>query len=334
MIGDYTKAIENFIESIKLNKNHKGSNNILNRIVLTDNILDLIYDILEINRLNENVLSDDESINLIKLICFCCQLMNKIKIEDKNFKLSHYTKTGSLKFLLKKRANFGKLRLNNAIYMNDPEEGQVFKKLLSKYKDNKLSKIFNNDCDIKNFTYLTCFCPYNKRDILPMWVHYGDSCKGIGLIFNEEFFEGQDLHFIQYIDTEKFDINEVDENIREELTQIFEFLSQDIFINSDNEKFLEYTNIIINYISYLFKDKAYEYENEVRMVQFRNYESEDIIINEAGDIPKLCIEYNKEITTENCEEIIVGPKGNFEEIATYGKYIGIKRCAKSKIKYR
>ena len=219
--------------------------------------------------------------------------------------------------------------------MNDPQEGQIFKILLSKYKDDEPSNIFHDDIDIKNYTYLTCFCPYEKRDVLPMWVHYGDGAKGVGLVFNEKFFENQDLYYVQYIDVEKFNIDEVDENIREELKQIFDFLSQDIFTKSKNYVFLEYTNIIINYVSYFFKDEAYGYENEIRMVQFRDYESEDIIINEASDIPKLCIEYNKEITTENCEEIIVGPKGSLEEIETYRKYIGVKQpSTKSKIQYR
>ena len=299
---------------------------------MEDDILSLIKHIVL-----DNLMKDTEKLTLIELIYYCYQLMEKIKFKKKeNFQLTHYTKTGSLKFLLKKKAKFGKLRLSNAIYMNDPEEGKIFKNiLLSQDKDNKLSNIFNNDSNIKNYTYLTCFCPYDKRDILPMWVHYGDSCKGVGLVFNEKFFENQDLYYIQYIDTEKFDVNKVDENIKEELKQIFELLLQDIFTKSDNEKFLEYTNIIINYISYFFKDKAYDYENEVRMIQFRDYESEDVCINEDFEVPRLYIEYDKEIKAkEYCEEIIVGSKGNFEEIKTYAEYVGVKKCTKSKIKYR
>lgn len=121
------------------------------------------------------------------------------------------------------------------------------------------------------------------------------------------------------------------------LNKYLSFYQKIILKKNNNEKFLEYINIIINYISYFFKDKAYDYENEVRMIQFRDYASKDIIINEASDIPKLCIEYNKEIKAkENCEEIIVGPKGSFEEIKTYADYVGIEneKCTKSKIKYR
>ena len=70
------------------------------------------------------------------------------------------------------------------------------------------------------------------------------------------------------------------------------------------------------------------------MVQFRDYESEDLLLNDTCEIPRLYIEHKKEITAEFCEEIVVGPKGSYEEIATYGKYMGVKKCSKSKIKYR
>ena len=294
---------------------------------------DILYFIINIAL--KDLIDDSQKLILLELIYYCYQLMDKIKFQEDTFKLIHYTKTGSLKFLLKKKADFGKLRLNNAIYMNDPQEGQIFKNVLSKYRKNKLHNIFHNDIDIKNYTYLTCFCPDEKRDTLPMWVHYGDGGKGIGLVFNEKFFENQELYKVQYIDTENFNIYKIDKSIRKEFKQIFNFLAQDIFVKNENKQFLEYTSIIIDYISYFFKDKAYKYECEIRMVQFRDYESEDIIINEASDIPKLCIEYDKEITTENCEEIIVGPKGSLEEIETYRKYVGMKKpCTKSKIQYR
>lgn len=332
-LKDLHNAKENFEKLIKfieseIEKNEGKENDHIS-LPMQDDILNFIVRIVF-----EDLIGDNKKLILVELIYYCYQLMTKIRFRDDNFKLTHYTKTGNLKFLLKKRADFGKLRLSNAVYMNDPQEGQIFKILLSKYKDNKSSNIVRNNIDIKNYTYLACFCPYEKRDVLPMWVHYGDGGKGVGLIFNEKFFENQELYKVQYIDTENFAVDTVDKNISEELKQIFDFLSQDIFTKSEEHIFWEYTNIIINYISYFFKDKAYEYENEVRMVQFRDYESKDIILDENFEVPKLYIEYNKEIITENCEEIIVGPKGSFEEISAYGKYIGMKQCTKSKIQYR
>ena len=302
---------------------------------MTDNILDLIYDILKSNALN--CLSDDESINLIRLICFCYQLMEEIKIKpsemNKNF--VHYTKASTLQFLLKKDYT-AKLRLNNAVYMNDPEEGQILKQIIHKLDENNdLVNLFEDNDDIKNYTYLTCFSPYDKRDELPMWVHYGDNTKGVGLVFNKDFFDGIDLYKVQYVDIKNFKSNDLKKEVKEKLEDILKFLQDNKLIINDNKEFKTYVNIILNYISYLFKDDAYEYENEVRILNYRDYNSSDIktVISESG-IPKLFIDYNKCISNKNCVEVIAGPKANYTEISAYSKYTGISKVSKSEIKYR
>lgn len=108
----------------------------------------------------------------------------------------------------------------------------------------------------------------------------------------------------------------------------------DIGMECDKNK--DFAGAINNFSKVIEIDpnNEYAYFNEVRMVQFRDYESKDIILDENFEVPKLYIEYNKEITTKSCEEIIVGPKGSFEEISAYGKYVGMKQCTKSKIQYR
>ena len=339
---DYTEAIDDFTQIIKLHKNGKeeskhtgNSDYALGEIKLTDNILNLIDDILQKNE--SRVLPDDETLNLIELVCYCYDLMDEIKIEPSEVKgevkgeqFVHYTKAGSLQYLLKKDHS-AKLRLNNAVYMNDPEEGQVLKKVLCQLdQNNELEKLFKDE-DVKNYTYLTCFCPYDKRDELPMWIHYGDGGKGVGLVFHDSFFDKADLYKVQYIDTKKADIDELNQNVK----AIFEFLKKDEIKDNDHKEFKDYVNIILNYVSYLFKDKAYEYENEVRILNYRNYDSQDIKTDDAGrDIPRLFIEYDKCISKENCVEVIAGPKARYTEIATYAKYVGIPKASRSEIKYR
>ena len=341
----YKEAIEDFTKTIKLNKsenyeqkneNTNINNNILDKIKLTDNILDLIYDILKSNALN--YLSDDESINLIRLICFCYELMQEIKIkssEIKNLQFVHYTRASTLQFLLKKDYT-AKLRLNNAVYMNDPEEGQILKQIFHKLdENNELGNLLEDNDDIKNYTYLTCFSPDDKKDELPMWVHYGDNTKGVGLVFNKDFFDGIYLYKVQYIDIKNFDISKLNKNVSDNIKAIFDFLKKDEIKNNNNREFKTYVNIILNYISYLFKDDAYEYENEVRILNYRDYNSSDIktVISESG-IPKLFIDYNKCISNKNCVEVIAGPKANYTEISAYSKYTGISKVSKSEIKYR
>lgn len=339
-IKDYPKAIEDFKEVIKLNKsgneknkNAGNSDYETKKRSLPDNILDLIFLILQSNELK--LLEYNDVLYLIELISYCIALMDEIKIkyvEGMEEQFVHYTKASTLQFLLQKD-HLTKLRLNNAVYMNDPEEGQILKKVLCQLdNNNELEKLFKDE-DVKNYTYLTCFSPYDKRDELPMWIHYGDGGKGVGLVFHNSFFDEADLYKVQYMDVKNFDINKLDKNIRDKITPIFDFLKKNK--NNTRKEFKDYVNIILNYISYLFKDKAYEYENEVRILKYRDYASKDIktAVYESG-IPRLFIEYDEYITDKNCVEVIAGPKAHYTEIAAYAKYVGIQKVSQSEIKYR
>ena len=341
--GDYTKSIEDFTQVVKLNKSGNETNQntgdsdyALKEKKLPDNILELIDDILQNNE--SNVLPDEESINLIKLVSLCYYLMEEIRINPSDVeeeKFVHYTKAGTVQYLLKKDHS-AKLRLNNAVYMNDPEEGQVLKKVLCQLdQNNELENLLKDTEDIKNYTYLACFSSYDKRDELPMWVHYGDGGKGVGLVFNKSFFDEADLYKVQYIDVKNFDINKLDQNIWDKITAILNILKKDEIKNNTRKEFKVYVNIILNYVSYLFKDKAYEYESEVRILNYKDYNSQDIktAVYESG-IPRLFIEYDECITDKNCVEVIAGPKANYTEIAAYAKYVGISKVSKSEIKYR
>ena len=341
-IKDLTKAIKDFKNNTNLDKDGKEKNStsdsdyIPDRIPLTDNVHDLVIDILQKN--GSKNLPDTESIHLIELICSCSDLMNEIKIEPSEVKgeqFVHYTKAGTLQYLLKKDHS-AKLRLNNAVYMNDPEEGQILKKVLCQLdQNNELENLLKDTENIKNYTYLTCFSPYDKRDELPMWIHYGDGGKGVGLVFHNSFFKGTDLYKVQYIDVKNFDIGKLDRKVRKKIRIILNLLRKDEVKNNTNKEFKDYVNIILNYVSYLFKDKAYEYENEVRILNYKDYDSQDIKTDDAGrDIPRLFIEYKQCITDKNCVEVIAGPKAQYTEIAAYAKYVGIPKVSQSEIKYR
>lgn len=339
---DYQKAKEDFTQVIKLNKkdneksNTTGDDNyISNEIKLTDNIFDLIPDILQNNK--SKVLLDDETLNLIELVYYCYDLMDEIKIEPSKLngeKIVHYTKAGTVQYLLKKDHK-AKLRLNNAVYMNDPEEGQILKMVLCQLgQNNELENLFKDE-NVKNFTYLTCFSLHNERNELPMWVHYGDGGNGVGLVFHSSFFDKTDLYKVQYMDVNNPDIKKLNENVQEKITAILNLLQEDGIRNNTRTEFKVYVNIILNYVSYLFKDKAYEYENEVRILNYRDYAGSDIntVVSESG-IPRLFIEYEECITDKNCVEVIVGPKAQYTEIAAYAKYVGIQKVSQSEIKYR
>ena len=340
-LKEYEKAIEDFNQFIDLDeKNNNNDNNILSNMKFEDNVLYFIPSILIECKWD---LDKEEKKLLVKLIINSYELMEICRVE-KTGKLLHYTKASTLKFLLQNKKDtekdengesiFPKLRLNNAVYMNDPSEGKIFNDLSI---NNNIKRIISSNNEY--YTYLTCFCSGEEKDKLPMWIHYGDRGNGICIVFREEFFKDTSLYKIQYLDPKNFKVNKIYKTddkktkaIKRELNEILKTLGKNKIKNSKNTMFLEITNIILNYVSYLFKDKAYSYEEEVRIIKLRDYN--EAKIDKQYDVPKLYIDFERPITSDMIDEIIVGPKGDFEAISAYAKYVGIKKVSKSKIKYR
>lgn len=106
----------------------------------------------------------------------------KDKSKKKNFKFGHYTKGSVLQSLLyqKEESNFsiaGKTRLNNANYMNDPEEGIVIEKILGLDRRDVLEP---SSWFLMSFT--------SKTDDLAMWSQYGDDAQGVCVVLREDDF--------------------------------------------------------------------------------------------------------------------------------------------------
>ena len=131
-----------------------------------------------------------EDSNELKNILSIYQYVQKIKYqlglkdEDKkeNLKFGHYTKGSVLQSLLdqKEESNFfisGKTRLNNANYMNDPEEGIIIEKILGLDRRDILEP---SSWFLMSFTI--------KTDDLAMWSQYGDDAQGICIVLREDDF--------------------------------------------------------------------------------------------------------------------------------------------------
>lgn len=109
-----------------------------------------------------------------------------LKDEDKkeNIKFGHYTKGSVLQILLdqdqREESSFsisGKTRLNNANYMNDPEEGIIIEKILGLDRRDALEP---SSWFLMSFTI--------KTDDLAMWSQYGDDAKGVCIVLREDDF--------------------------------------------------------------------------------------------------------------------------------------------------
>ncbi|MCY7218403.1 DUF2971 domain-containing protein, partial [Streptococcus cristatus] len=133
-----------------------------------------------------------EDSNELKNLLSIYQYVQKIKYqlglknEDKNenLKFGHYTKGSVLQILLdqdqREESSFsisGKTRLNNANYMNDPEEGIIIEKILGLDRRDALEP---SSWFLMSFTI--------KTDDLAMWSQYGDDAKGVCIVLREDDF--------------------------------------------------------------------------------------------------------------------------------------------------
>ena len=173
-----------FDSSIEEGKDEKEKN-LLIRTLKLGIISDTKYDILK--AWIEHYGDDSQKINqLIKIYTLVQQLKYELglKAEEKNRKLKfgHYTSGETLQSILGKEdkppfSSSGKTRLNNANYMNDPEEGVILENILKLEKRNSLEP---SSWFLMSFT--------SKTDDLAMWSQYGNNAEGVCIVLKENDF--------------------------------------------------------------------------------------------------------------------------------------------------
>lgn len=216
----------------------------------------------------------------------------------------------------------------------------------------------------KSSVFLTSFSESIDTS-LPMWVQYSEDGQGCCLTLNSNFFDDEDkcscvdsfnnphnkinnieddneecycLYKIKYIEYKEntkekkagYYLNENKEEFREIMNSLYE-LKDDV---DSNDELKEIIQNILDQIRFLFKDKNYEHEKELRLIKFENngkvkYTGD----NEGFIVPHVYIDMDRKLEVE---EVILGPKvKNPMEIATYLYYTGnVEKVSKSKIKYK
>ena len=173
-----------FDSSIEEGKEEKEKN-LLIRTLKLGIISDTKYDILKdwIEYYGEDSKKINKLINIYTLVQKIKYELG-LKAEDKNRKLKfgHYTSGKALQSILGKeeKAPFsisGKTHLNNANYMNDPEEGVILEDILKLEKRNPLDP---SSWFLMSFT--------SKTDDLAMWSQYGNNAEGVCIVLNENDF--------------------------------------------------------------------------------------------------------------------------------------------------
>ncbi|WP_191621697.1 tetratricopeptide repeat protein [Clostridium perfringens] len=344
---------------------------------------------------------DNTKSKMYKLFNNVIELRNAMIYKENNTVVGHYTRIGTLKYLIKSNIENdeknldekkSRLRLNNVAYMNDPTEGEVFiELLLTKVKEDKKYKKFKTAQEFIKNLYITKSSGINREILnrkssvfltsfskaidtsLPMWVQYSDDGQGCCITIKSSFFDKEEkasvgdcfkahkinnledsinspseldnennnydecycLYEIQYLeykeDKDGYYIEKDKDKKFQDLVKSLCDLREDIESNPDLKPIIQN---ILDQIRFLFKDKNYEHEKELRLIKFENngkvkYTGE----NEGFIVPHVYIEMDKELEVE---EVILGPKAkNPMEVATYLYYTDkVKQVSKSKIKYK
>jgi tetratricopeptide (TPR) repeat protein len=243
-IADFTKAIE--IQP-KDGLNYYGRGRVYqNQGKLNEAIADYEYAIklgvsdsrlMFIKYILHNIADNEKAKKIVSLYDKMLSL-RETKIYKGNNPVGHYSKLDIIKYLIKlddknKTSNCQpKLRLNNAAYMNDPTEGDIFIEFLKKICNSSIDKIDNildclyagnsqnnNDREILNGEsriYLTSFS--KAIDSLPMWVQYSRDGTGACLIFDSTFFDKDDTPFsekdLQGISPMKYEPNLKEDDVK------------------------------------------------------------------------------------------------------------------------
>ena len=129
--------------------------------------------------------------NYTKLLTAVSEIQYELFYSSEELKsgVAHYTSLDTLENLSKSRSRF---RLYNADYMNDPEEGQVFFKIMSEEYGIDIKKDFyeNKDKSYRSPAYIGSFVLFEGEDELSLWRTYGKhdakEAAGACLIFNDK----------------------------------------------------------------------------------------------------------------------------------------------------
>ena len=221
-------------------------------------------------------LGESEQIKAFEIYISLLYIVSEIRFElfytskELESGVAHYTSLHTLRNLSEKRECF---RLYNADYMNDPEEGQVFFKIMNKKYGIDIGKDFyeNKDKSYRSPAYIGSFVLFEGEDKLSLWRTYGKhdtkEAAGACLIFNNEqcFSEKMSYH-----------IGSMTESLQSpDISQQLANMTRDDAIDFNNVQKLELYKIY-----YLGKSDD-ELEKELQELRNQLKNTEDIMNNEA-----------------------------------------------------
>ena len=223
--------------------------------------------------------------------------------------LYHYTSLATLENL----SSGSKFRAYHTEYLNDPNEGKRIISLLDSYNLGQRYPGWTPLKEQSSGVFLVSFIS-NSNDSLPMWSQYGGQYAGCCLEF--------DPSKIPY---ELYNVIYEESVFRGHLEAIFQILDKykialskgNIPLDLQSDPVFLFAQDILNFIRYLYKDQAFENEQEVRLLIFddlRSAYAEDKI-RPGESFPRIFKEINLPRLDEHIatspiliQHIYLGPK--------------------------
>ena len=316
--GDYDRAIEKFDKAIAADPNNSSTYVRRAQVYFLNKRYALSFqDILKAIELEPkkksriapayiasqlDTVSEPFQIKSFKYFINIWITINKIKrkLLEKDATVTHYTSLDVLKKLLSGK----RFRFYNATYMNDPEEGKIFFKILK--EENKKFKIdvekifYENSTDFYSPAYIGSFTTVNdpQEDELLLWRTYGkqknEDAGGACLIFKNSCFsenvdpglgsmQMQEEHLDQKVPTRPCLYKVVyQKNMKNVvgLCEIMEGLANQLgYINKrclrknqnkeEKDVIRALVRELLDEIRFLFKGDHYSDENEMRVVSMQ-----------------------------------------------------------------
>lgn len=258
------------------------------------------------------------SLHMLQIQKQAMDIADELRIRQLDSDIAYYTSLETFGYMLPESRNDtadkGKFSIMNIAYMNDPNEGKNFMQYVrrgdlaaGKRKKEGLRRSVKYP-----YVFMKCFT--SGIDDLPMWEMYGDHAKGCCIVLDrtclwpEVLGRQLPVYRVCYIkkNASGYRINSKDNpkvNVKriihcaEQIRGLMRMLDKKIV----GEEILEE---LVGDIVYLFKDAAYQHEQEVRIF-YRYNEASDDFRHTAGEMPLLYVMPDIPV---KIKEIILGPK--------------------------
>ena len=272
---------------------------------------------------------------LLSLRDECKSILQEKHSVNEGQPLSHYTKFAALDSVLK-GGESNHLRLYNVAYFNDPLEGAAFPSTLG---DKMCEFIYgckdgiSHEITVSDKIFSVYACAFSARDDhLPLWIAYGNNGDGYNITVtiprhmkaDEKSGVMQDMHSSFVIKDKSTATNPDDACIRvykvlyghdaaeetaPKLAQRLKELESILQGKSDEvkQKVKAVAEWILADLRYLYKDEAYQWEEEYRIIRVAEFGGEKIKEDDRTP-PRFYLETPPFLFAESGGKVTVGPR--------------------------